>query len=37
MKEVYDEQPQGFESFYFSNHVLKLKRVIYDLKQAPRE
>ena len=35
-EEVYVEQPPGFESFHFPNHVFKLKRSLYGLKQAPR-
>ena len=35
-EEVYVEQPPGFESFNFPNHVFKLKKAFYVLKQAPR-
>ena len=35
-EEVYVEQPPGFESFNFPNHVFKLKKAIYGLKQTPR-
>nr|CAN64879.1 hypothetical protein VITISV_021993 [Vitis vinifera] len=35
-EEVYVEQPPGFQSFNFPNHVFKLKKALYDLKQAPR-
>ena len=35
-EEVYVEQPPEFESFNFPNHVFKLKKALYDLKQAPR-
>ena len=35
-KEVYVEQPPNFQSFNFSNHVFKLKKILYDLKQTPR-
>ena len=35
-KEVYVKQPPGYENHEFSNHVYKLNKALYDLKQAPR-
>lgn len=35
-EEVYIEQLPGFEDPKFSNHVFKLIKVLYDLKQIPR-
>ena len=35
-EEVYVEQPPGFQSFNFPNHVFKLKKALYVLKQALR-
>ncbi|GAB2303795.1 hypothetical protein Dimus_038963 [Dionaea muscipula] len=35
-REIYMEQPQGFESKVHPNHVCKLKKALYGLKQAPR-
>ncbi|GKB78067.1 retrotransposon protein, putative, ty1-copia subclass [Tanacetum coccineum] len=36
-KEVYMEQPKGFVNTKYPNHVCKLKRFIYGLKQASRQ
>eukprot|EP00253_Pinus_taeda_P022449 PITA_22449 len=33
---VYVEQPEGFEVQYRETHVCRLKKVLYELKQAPR-
>lgn len=33
---VYIEQPKGFEDPKFSNHVYRLKKVLYGPKQAPK-
>ena len=35
-EEVYIEQPKGFVDPHRSNDVYKLKRALYDLRQAPR-
>jgi hypothetical protein len=35
-KEVYVEQPPGFEDSKHPNHVYKLRKALYGLKQAPR-
>jgi hypothetical protein len=35
-KEVYVEQPPDFESEGYPNHVYKLHKALYRLKQAPR-
>jgi len=36
-EEVYVEQPPGFEDHQHPNHVFKLKKTLYWLKQAPRQ
>ncbi|GJR69678.1 retrotransposon protein, putative, ty1-copia subclass [Tanacetum coccineum] len=36
-KEVYMEQPEGFVNLRYPNRVCKLKRSIYELKQASRQ
>jgi hypothetical protein len=35
-KEVYVEQPPGFEDDRYPDHVFKLSKALYGLKQAPR-
>nr|GEZ14943.1 retrovirus-related Pol polyprotein from transposon TNT 1-94 [Tanacetum cinerariifolium] len=35
-EEVYVKQPPGFESSEFPNHVFKLDKALYELKQAPK-
>ena len=35
-EEVYVDQPPNFKNLDKPNHVFKLKRALYDLKQAPR-
>ena len=35
-KEVYVEQPPGFENHEYPDHVFNLSKALYDLKQAPR-
>ena len=35
-EEVFVEQPKGFQDSHFSDHVLRLKKALYELKQAPR-
>ncbi|GJV20641.1 retrovirus-related pol polyprotein from transposon TNT 1-94 [Tanacetum coccineum] len=36
LEEVHVQQPPGFESSEFPNHVCKLDKALYGLKQAPR-
>ena len=36
INKVYVEQPPNFQSLHFPNHVFKLKKVLYGLKQTPR-
>jgi hypothetical protein len=35
-EEVYVRQPPGFENSMFPNHIFKLQKALYDLKQAHR-
>jgi hypothetical protein len=35
-EKVYVEQPPGFKSEEYLNHVFELHKALYDLKQAPR-
>ena len=35
-KDVFVKQPPGFEDQKHTDHVYKLKKSLYDLKQAPR-
>ena len=35
-EEVYVEQPPDFQTFNFPNHVFKLKKTLYGLKQSSR-
>ena len=36
MEEVYVKQPPDFENEKFPNHIYKLFKVLYGLKQTPR-
>ena len=36
IEEVYIEQPPDFEDQELPNHVYRLKKALYELKQAPR-
>ena len=36
-EEVYVSQPSSFEDHLYPNHVFKLKKTLYVLKQAPRQ
>ncbi|GJT19148.1 retrovirus-related pol polyprotein from transposon TNT 1-94 [Tanacetum coccineum] len=35
-EEVYVSQPDGFFDLYFPDHLYRLKKALYSLKQAPR-
>ena len=35
-EEVFVEQPKGFQDPHFPNHVLRLKKTLYGLQQAPK-
>jgi len=35
-EEVFVEQPSGFQDFEFLDHIYKLKKSLYGLKQVPR-
>jgi len=35
-EEIFVSQPLGFEDHQYPNHVYKLKKALYSLKQAPR-
>ena len=35
-EKVYMDQPPGFMDYKYPNHVYRLKKALYDLKQAPR-
>lgn len=36
MEDVYVKQPLGFENENFPNHVYKLKKAVYGLKETSR-
>ena len=36
-EEIYTEQPEGFESPENKDYVWKLKKALYNLKQAPKD
>lgn len=36
MEQVYVKQQPGLEEIYRPNHVFKLNKALYDLKQAPK-
>ncbi|KAL9255783.1 Retrovirus-related Pol polyprotein from transposon RE1-like protein [Drosera capensis] len=35
-RDIYTEQPKGFESRIYPSYVCELKKILYDLKQASR-
>ena len=35
-EEIYMKQPEGFVDYNYPDHVCKLKRALYGLKQSPR-
>ena len=35
-EEVFVKQPKGFQDPHFPNHVLRLKKAFYGLKQSPK-
>ena len=35
-EEVYIEQPPGFKNYKLSDHIFKLEKSLYGLKQTPR-
>lgn len=34
MEKIYVEQTQAFKNYFFNDHVFKLKRALYGLKQT---